>query len=134
MRAFFDTNVLIYAIGEDQRKADLAWARLNGGGVISVQVLNEFVAVSRGKLKQPWPAVERALTNIRALGLSISPVTLRTHDDAMLIARDHPLHIYDALIVASAQEARCDVLWSEDMADGHRVAGLTIRNPFKASA
>jgi len=39
--------------------------------------------------------------------------------------------IYDALIVASALEAGCTTLVSEDMQDGRVIDGrLTIRNPF----
>jgi len=133
LRAFFDTNILVYAIGEDQAKADLAWDRLLAGGVISVQVLNEIVSVSRRKMKRSWDQIDQTLLDIRSLDLEVVPLTLTAHDAAVIISRDHHLRIYDAMIVASAQEAGCDVLWSEDMADGHRLGALTIRNPFKIS-
>jgi predicted nucleic acid-binding protein len=44
--AFFDTNILVYA-QQTGAKADQARALLAGGGKLSVQVLNEFTAVSR---------------------------------------------------------------------------------------
>jgi len=47
--AFFDTNILVYA-QENGEKSDRARALLAAGGVLSVQVLNEFVAVARRKL------------------------------------------------------------------------------------
>lgn len=131
MKAFFDSNVLIYALSDDVDKAERAWTVLDKGGVISVQVLNEFVSVSRGKFKIPWPDVETALGGIHRLGLTIASLTPAVQARAVEIARDHHLHIYDATIVASAMDSGCDVLWSEDMSDGHRLDGLTIRNPFR---
>ena len=41
---------------------------------------------------------------------------------------------YDALIVASAIEAGCDILYSEDMQHGGSIGGLAIVNPFLESA
>ena len=40
------------------------------------------------------------------------------------------LSYYDAVIVASALEARCDRLLTEDLQAGRRINGLTIVNPF----
>ena len=37
---------------------------------------------------------------------------------------------YDSLVVAAALQAGCTTLYSEDMQDGQRIEGLTIRNPF----
>ena len=59
MSAFFDTNVLVYA-EQAGAKAHRARALLTDGGKISVQVLNEFVAVSRRKRSErPIDAVTR---------------------------------------------------------------------------
>ncbi len=55
--------------------------------------------------------------------------------EAMLaLARDSGLAFYDALIVASAIEARCDMLYSEDMQHGRQFGGLTVVNPFLEGA
>jgi predicted nucleic acid-binding protein len=57
-----------------------------------------------------------------------------THDAALRIARRHGFHIYDALVVASALEANCDTLYTEDLQDGQLVEErLNIRNPFSPS-
>ena len=47
---FFDTNVLLYLLSKDTAKADRAEILLASGGVISVQVLNEFASVASRKL------------------------------------------------------------------------------------
>lgn len=131
MSSFFDTNILIYAVGPDPHFADLAWAPLGRGGVISAQVLNEFVAVSRAKMKRSWPEIRSALDDFLSLDLTVAPLTVLSHAAAVEIASRHDIHIYDATIIACALEAGCDTLWTEDLSDGQRFGGLTVRNPFK---
>ncbi len=129
MSAFIDTNVLIYAQGagaksEKARKAVLA------GGVISVQVLNEFAAVLRRKFRLEWDQIADAVADIRAALGPVRPVDVETHLHALDLARAHGFSFYDALIVASALAARCDTLLTEDLQAGRRVNGLAIVNPF----
>lgn len=133
MKAFFDTNILVYAATSDEKKRQAAYC-LGRGGIISVQVLNEFVHVARRKLRHDWPQIELALGIFRASLDSIVPVTLDTHTYAVLFAREHGLSFYDALIVAAAIEAGCDTLFTEDMQHGRKFGGLTIVNPFTGSA
>lgn len=133
MKAFFDTNVLVYSVGEDEEMAALAVARLRDGGVISVQVLNEMVAVLRRKLRQSWEVVDAVLEGVEDLRLEIVPITIDAQRAAVEIASRHDIHIYDATIVACALEAGCDTLWTEDLTDGQRFGGLTVRNPFAAA-
>lgn len=129
MRAFFDTNVLVYTVSADPRKQS-AVRILGAGGVVSVQVLNEFVNVARNKLRHDWASIEYALDQFILSFEAVWPLTLDTHFVAVSIARDHRLPFYDASIVASAIAADCDILYSEDMQDGRVIGGLTIRNPF----
>jgi predicted nucleic acid-binding protein len=133
LKAFFDTNVLVYSVGEDEEMAALAVARLRDGGVISVQVLNEMVAVLRRKLRQSWEVVNAVLEGVEDLRLEIVPITIDAQRAAVEIASRHDIHIYDATIVACALEAGCDTLWTEDLTDGQRFGGLTVRNPFAAA-
>jgi predicted nucleic acid-binding protein len=127
---FFDTNVLVYAALQPDPRSEAARVLLTQGGLISVQVLNEFTAVARGKLRRPWPEVIAALAAIRALCLPPRPVTLATHEAALSLAERYGFRIYDALIIAAALEANCTTLLSEDLQDGQVIDGLTIRNPF----
>jgi predicted nucleic acid-binding protein len=129
VKAFFDTNILVYTATSDAKKR---WAAhcLRRGGCASVQVLNEFVYVARRKLRHDWPQIEFALGLFRASLDDVVPVTLNTHTGAVSLARDHGLAFYDALIVAAAIEAGCDTLFSEDMQHGRTIGGLAIVNPF----
>lgn len=129
MKAFFDTNVLVYTATSDKKKP-LALNCLGRGGIVSIQVLNEFVHVARRKLRHDWPQIERALGLFRASLDDVLPLTLDTHSSAVALSRDHNLAFYDALIVASAIEAGCDTLFSEDLQNGRGFGDLVIVNPF----
>ncbi|HKT54342.1 MAG TPA: PIN domain-containing protein [Caulobacteraceae bacterium] len=131
--AFLDTNVLIYAFAKDDPRAEVAERLLEAGGAVSVQVLNEFVAVARRKLQMPWSEVVDALAAIRLLCGAPLPLTAEDHDAAIEIAQQHGYTIYDAMIVATAMQAGCRTLYSEDMQDGRRFdLRIEIKNPFAA--
>ena len=130
-KAFFDTNVLVYIVGQMDERTAVAEALVAGGGVVSVQVLNELASVSRRKLGMTWNDVREALAAIRDLCPSPVPLAIETHDAALRIATQYGYHIYDALVAAAALEAGCTTLYSEDLQDGQVIDGrLTIRDPF----
>ena len=130
---FFDTNVVLYLMSPDAAKADRAEALLALGGVISVQVLSEFVAVATRKLRLSWAEIQEILAQLRAV-CSVEPITIETHERALQIAQRYGLSIYDALIVSAALIAGCKTLHSEDMQHGQVIERqLTIRNPFATS-
>ena len=131
--AFFDTNVLIYAFAQDDPRTGTAERLLAGGGVVGVQILNEFGAVAVRKLAMSWDEVLEALSALRVLFPSPVPLTVETHDAGLRIAEKYGYHIYDSLVIAAALEARCDTLFSEDLNDGQVIEGLTIRNPFSGA-
>jgi len=131
--AFFDTNILVYA-QQTGGKADRARALFSGGGKISVQVLNEFTAVSRRKQRRDWHEIAEAISDVLTVTDPPLALTLELHVAARVFAEDHRLSFYDALIVASAIEAGCDILYSEDMQHGRSIGGLAIVNPFFESA
>jgi len=131
--SFIDSNVLLYLVSADTRKADVAERLLARGGVMSVQVLNEFASVASRKFGMPWPEIREVLDVARGL-CSIVPVGLDTHDRALDLLQRHSLYVYDAMIVSAALGAGCKTLWSEDLQHGKRFATrLTVRNPFLAS-
>jgi predicted nucleic acid-binding protein len=129
-KAFFDTNILIYAFAKNDARADVAERLLAGGGVIGVQTLNEFVAVATRKLRMPWDEVLDALSAIRVLCPSPVPLTVEIHDSALGIAGRYGYQIYDSLIIAAALKASCRTLYSEDMQEDQVIDGMLIRNPF----
>ena len=131
--SFFDTNILVYIASGDRVKADRAEAILDGGGTISVQVLNELTNVARRKMRMSWPDTRAFLSMLRGL-LSVQPITVETHETGLALAERYNLSTYDAMIAASALHAGCDTLWSEDMQ--HDMAfdeGLRIVNPFRVA-
>ena len=129
MRPFFDTNTLVYAVSADPR-GHRARELLDGGGTVSVQVLNELTNVLLRKLRRSWPEIEAVMDDLAPLLSPPVPLTLATHQAARWLARDHGFGFYDALILAAAIEAGCDTLFSEDLQDGRRLGGLRIVSPF----
>lgn len=129
MSVFIDTNVLIYAQGSGA-KSETARQVILVGGVISVQVLNELAAVLRRKFHLEWNVIADALADVRAALAPVRPLDVEIHSHGVALARSHELSFYDALIVASALAAGCDILLTEDLQAGQRIDGLTIVNPF----
>jgi predicted nucleic acid-binding protein len=130
-KAFLDTNILLYTVGQHDARTPVAEALVAQGGVISVQVLNELAAVAHRKLGMSWPDVTAALDAIRTLCPSVVPMNVDTHDAALRLAARHGFHIYDALIVAAALDAGCTTLYSEDLQAGQVIGGrLKVQNPF----
>ena len=137
MKAFIDTNVLIYWV-DDSARADVVEQLLAQQAVISVQVLNEFANVLRKKRAMPLPDVEALCTTLIDT-CDVLDVSVRTHQAALALMARYQLSVYDANIVAAAALSDCTVLYTEDMQDGLNLklpgsAGtnsLVIRNPFK---
>jgi len=127
--AFFDTNVLLYLLSADATRADRAEAFVVDGGVISVQVLNEFASVALRKLNMKLAEIREILSTVRAVCV-VNPVDIDTHELGLDLVERHPLAVYDALIVAAALQAGCAVLYTEDLQHGQKFGGLTVRNPF----
>ena len=131
---FVDTNVLIYALDEADRKKHEA-ARLwraelwkSHRGRISYQVLQEFYV----KVTQKWPgARELARAEVRDL-LAWQPVSA----DAPLLERAwriqdrYRLSFWDALIAAAAKVASCRYLLTEDLQADQDIDGVIVINPF----
>jgi predicted nucleic acid-binding protein len=130
--AFFDTNVVVYLLSGDRAKAGRAEKLIAAGGVVSVQVLNEFAAVARRKVALDWPDIREVLSAVRA-NCTVAALTTDIHDRALEIAEATNLHIYDAMIVAAAAINNCAVVYSEDLGHNQTIDGVRITNPFKAS-
>ena len=129
-RSFFDTNILVYAFSTDPRQ-QRAQALIRQGGLVGVQSLNEFVAVSRRKLGFGWADVDAALASVRAFCPAPVALDLAIHEAGLRIAQTHRLRIYDSLLLAAALSGGCDIFWSEDMQGGLLIEDrLRIVNPF----
>jgi predicted nucleic acid-binding protein len=129
-KSFIDSNVVLYLLSADSRKADQAESVIGMESIISVQVLNEVASVARRKLNMPWKEVTSFLDLVRSI-CPVVPLTVNTHDRGCLLAERYGFSTYDAMIVASACEAGCETLYSEDMQHGLVVDDcLRICNPF----
>lgn len=130
VKSFIDTNVLLYLLSANTTKADRAEAIVQAGGLISVQVLNEMANVTRRKLAMSWMEINELLALIRSM-CPAEPLTIETHDKGKLIAERYGICVYDAMIVAAALLAGCEILYSEDMQDGLLIDyQLRVCNPF----
>ena len=127
---FFDTNILVYLISGEARKARVSNELIVEGGVISVQVLNEFVSVARRKYRLTWRDIGVVLATAKA-SCRIVPLSLEIHELGLKLAERHQFSPYDSMIVAAAELAGCAVLYTEDMHDGLVIGGLTLRNPYR---
>ncbi len=128
---FFDTNVLLYLLSGDYTRANRAEALLAGGGVVSVQVLNEFASVTSRKLRMTWPEIGELLAGIRA-SCEVVPLTVDVHSRGLAIAGRHKLSVYVGLIGAAAMLSDCAILYSEDMQHGLKIGNTLLQNPFLA--
>jgi predicted nucleic acid-binding protein len=131
-KSFADSNVVLYTIGKDARKADIARHLIAGQPAISVQVVNECVSVCLRKLsftrEQAYAFARTLMDRTDVLSLDESTV-----DQAAVLAIRYQLSHWDALIVASALLAGCDTLYSEDLQHGQVFDDqLTVVNPFLA--
>jgi predicted nucleic acid-binding protein len=135
MIEFVDTNVILYAcdasavLKHDLSVALLARLVADRSGVISVQVLVEFYANATRKFQMNSQEAEGMLADFAEWHLhrpDYSSVIAAVH-----LQRRYKLAWYDAMILNSALETSCSILWTEDFSDGQRFGDLVVRNPYK---
>lgn len=134
MRRFIDTNVLVYADSADEPAKQTQAIRLirtlleQGEGVLSTQVLQEFVNVALRKLALPPALIHERLTLYRRFDVVVtSPDLIAAALDLVTL---RSVSFYDALIVHAAQCSGCVELLSEDLQTGATIGGVLILNPF----
>ena len=131
---FVDTNVLVYAEDPAAGEKHAGAVRLIGrlaldlSGALSTQVLAEFYSAVTAKLRMSSVEAEEVIRRL-------STWTLHRPDHlsilrAIELHRRYKIQWWDALVVNSALELGCSVLWTEDLRHGQRVGSLTVRNPF----
>lgn len=134
--SFIDTNVLLYAYDASAgQRRDRAAALVGDLGArrraaTSVQVLQEFYVNATRRIAEPLTH-DLAVERLRAL--SRWPTHAPTARDviaATLLSHDAQLSFWDAMIIRSAAELGCSVLWSEDLNAGQEISGVRVRNPF----
>lgn len=136
-RVFLDTNIFVYAFDRtapakaERAKELIREALAAHKGFVSYQVVQEFLNVALRRFAQPMSPMEAELymgTVFRPMLAVHSSVSL--YSEALRWFGRGGLSWYDALIVAAASEARCDLLLTEDLQHGQRYESLHIVNPF----
>ena len=135
-RQFLDSNVLVYAYDPTQ---EVKWKRArtlledlgpSREGIISVQVLQEFFRVVTQKVPLPLSIREaRAIVEDLAKWPCHRPESADVLG-AIDLREELKISFWDAMIVHSARQMGCSVLWTEDLNDGQRYAGVLVRDPF----
>ncbi len=134
MKVALDTNILAYAEGthgvEMKEKAlDLIQRLPAGSVVLPAQVLGELFNVLVLKARKPAAGARMAILTWRdAYALSDTSATVIVN--AVDLAADHHLRIWDSVILSATAEAGCRLLLSEDLQEGFTWQGVTVTNPF----
>ena len=131
----FDTNVLVYAAGDEpdpkaRRARELLEGFVRAGrATLLLQTLIEFGNVGLRK-------IGLAAQDVGALvdaWCAVMPVHAATKEDlsaALAATAGHRLHFFDALLWATARRAGVRYLLSEDFQDGRSLEGVRFVNPF----
>jgi len=133
VKVFLDTNILIYAYsGTEPDKRDIALTILEEHSiVISIQVLNEFIWIMNRKYGISFEKLQ-ILSDIFWRKFEVVLLRKSSVDKALSLANQYKYSYWDSLIIASALENKCKILYTEDMQDGQIIEGkLKIENPFK---
>jgi predicted nucleic acid-binding protein len=134
---FLDTNILVYSVDRsDPVKQALAEQLVTdalgtGRGVISSQIVQEFLSVAQRKFVVPMSVAEcRDYLQRVLLPLCLHFPSIGYYDRALSVQGHTGYSLYDALIVTAAIDSGCRTLFTEDLENGRRINDLTIVNPF----
>lgn len=132
-RVFFDSNLLIYVYSQDEprkKKVAIELVTSNHQIIISTQVYFEFINVMHRKFKLDTETIGNIIAEFKNY-CDVATIQLETIGDALKILKRYRYSFADSLIIATAIQQQCDILYSEDMHDQHQIENLVIINPFK---
>ncbi len=133
---FIDSNILVYVFDKtDSRKSGIAADLVRRGQdegtmIISFQVIQETLNVLTRKLKVSADDA-RLFMEVALVPLWGVMPSQGLYQSALETQASRGFSFYDALIVASALEADCSRLYTEDLEHGQKIGRLTICNPFR---
>ena len=137
-RCFLDTNIFVYTFDSSQpekkaRARELVSRALRDStGVVSSQVVQEFLNVATRKFEEPLTHRDclEYLDNVLAPMCDIF-ASMELYHDSLEVQERWQMSFYDSLIVNAALVSGCEQLCSEDLQHGQRIKELTIDNPFR---
>jgi predicted nucleic acid-binding protein len=133
---FVDTNVLIYAhdvsAGEKHVRAQELVRDLwqSEEGCLSIQVLQEFYVNVTQKVARPLPAEAASQIIADLSAWEVHCPGVQDLLDAIRLQERYRISFWDAMILASAVQLRCQVLWSEDLNPGQVYGRVQVQSPF----
>jgi len=132
-RVFLDTNIIVYLYSIDEAdKRDVSYKFVNSADcVTSIQAMNEASNVWFKKYNLSKTDITKYLDEIESVCDEVILVRRKTTNLAMVIKERYNYSFYDCLMLASAIEANCTMILTEDIQDGQVINGtLKIKNPF----
>lgn len=128
---FLDSNVIIYAVASSCPKKQVALDLLcQDNAIISTQVINECSNILRKKFKFNYPRIAETLKHYLDMVQTVN-FDFRTIENAWVCGEKYGFSYYDSLIISTALENNCTLLYSEDMQHKQIIEEqLTIINPF----
>lgn len=132
-----DTNILVYCFEASQpEKKDISLALVstaldNGKGIISLQVVQEFLNVSTRKFSQPIIAMDARLYLEKVIQplCYVFPV-IEIYHSSLKIQQQSGYSFYDSHTIAAALAGACNILYSEDLQQSQLIDGMKIINPY----
>jgi len=134
---FLDTNVLVYSFeqGQPEKRARamalIANALQTGEGVISTQVVQEFLNVATRKFASPLTTADCKMYLHKVLHplCQVYPDEA-LYESALDISHETGYSFYDSLIIAGSLRAGCAILYSEDLQPGQQIRSVQVVKPF----
>jgi predicted nucleic acid-binding protein len=137
VKYFLDTNVLVYSFDDgnplkkERSIALIQEALATGMGIISTQVVQEFLKVATQKFAVPMKSADSKVY----LRLVLNPLcqvypNLALYETCLDFQTETRYSFYDSLILAAAQQGGCEILYSEDLQAGQEVRGIKVVNPY----
>ncbi len=134
---FIDTKIFVYTFDSSNRekqklsKEIVAQALENSTGIISYQVIQEFLNVSTKKFKSPLTVADCQ----RYLNVILEPLceifsNIELYHQALDVMERWHYSFYDSLIISAALKADCEIIYSEDLHHDQKIQNVTIINPF----
>ncbi len=137
MRVALDTNILVYAEGlnglvRKQVTLQLVQKLPQDLIVLPTQTLGELFNVLVRKGGRSADEARSSVLGWRD-SYDVADTTAKVLIAATDLASQHRLGIWDSVILATAADAGCRLLLSENMQDGLTWTGVTIANPFAST-
>jgi len=135
-RQFLDTNILVYAHDQSAGKKQAIASQLLTSlwqsrlGCVSIQVLQEFFVTVTRKTAVPLSVADASFIISQMGQWPVHSPNVKDLLDAVQIQQRYQLSFWDALIIRSAEQLNCAIVWSEDLHDGQFYGRVQVKNPF----